>query len=88
MLSERLVRAQPDRVREGLRRRGSAPETYDALERWLALDGERRTLASEHDTLAASKSEPLALRADTGTAQAARRGAARPADAHPQPTSR
>ncbi len=62
MLSERLVRTHPERVREGLRRRGSAPETYDALERWLALDGERRTLASEHDTLAASKSESLALR--------------------------
>ena len=62
MLSERLVRAHPDRVREGLRRRGSAPETYDALERWLALDAERRALASEHDTLAASKSEPWALR--------------------------
>jgi seryl-tRNA synthetase len=62
MLSERLMRAHPNRVREGLRRRGSAPETYDALERWLALDGERRTLASEHDTLAASKGEPVALR--------------------------
>ena len=62
MLSERLVRTHPDRVREELRRRGSAPETYDALERWLALDAERRALASEHDTLAASKSEPGALR--------------------------
>src|SRR5690349_524870 len=62
MLSERLIRTHPDRVREGLRRRGSAPETYDALERWLALDAGRRTLASEHDTLAASKSEAGALR--------------------------
>ncbi|HKW22437.1 MAG TPA: serine--tRNA ligase [Ktedonobacterales bacterium] len=62
MLSERLARTHPDRVREGLRRRGSAPEMYDALERWVALDAERRTLASEHDTLAASKSAPGALR--------------------------
>ena len=62
MLSERLIRAHPDRVREGLRRRGAAPETYDALERWLALDGERRTLASEHDTLATTGGEPSALR--------------------------
>ncbi|HEY1387630.1 MAG TPA: serine--tRNA ligase [Ktedonobacterales bacterium] len=62
MLSERLIRAYPDRVREGLRRRGSAPETHDALERWLALDSERRTLASEHDTQAASGSETEALR--------------------------
>ena len=63
MLSERLIRAYPERIREGLRRRGSAPETLGALERWLALDGERRTLASEHDALAASKSEPSAFRA-------------------------
>jgi seryl-tRNA synthetase len=63
MLSERLVRTHPDRIREGLRRRGSAPETRDALERWRALDGERRTLAGEYDTLAARGGDPSALRA-------------------------
>jgi seryl-tRNA synthetase len=62
MLSERLIRAYPERIRAGLHRRGSAPETLEALERWLALDGERRTLASDHDALAASKSDPSALK--------------------------
>ncbi|HEY7341105.1 MAG TPA: serine--tRNA ligase [Ktedonobacterales bacterium] len=62
MLSERLARTHPDRVREGLHRRGSAPETLDALERWLALDGERRSLANEHDTLAVTGGEPSALK--------------------------
>jgi seryl-tRNA synthetase len=52
MLSERLVRSHPDRVRQGLLRRGSAPDTLAALERWLSLDCERRTLAGEHDALA------------------------------------
>lgn len=63
MLSERLVRTHPERIREGLRRRGSAAETLAALERWLALDGERRTLAGEHDTLAAQRGDGSALRA-------------------------
>jgi seryl-tRNA synthetase len=63
MLSERLVRTHPDRVREGLRRRAAEPATLAALERWLALDGERRTLAGEHDTLAAQHGDSLALRA-------------------------
>ncbi len=62
MLSERLVRTHSDRVRAGLRRRGSASETLDALERWLSLDDERRTLASEHDALAVTGSEPSALK--------------------------
>src|SRR5689334_12183791 len=62
MLSERLVRTHPDRIRAGLQRRGSAPETQDALERWLAVDDERRSLASEYDTLAASGGEPGDIR--------------------------
>lgn len=61
MLSERLVRAHPDRVREGLRRRATSAETLVALERWLALDGERRLLAAEHDRLAA-ETDPSAVR--------------------------
>jgi seryl-tRNA synthetase len=52
MLSERLVRSHPDRVRQGLQRRRSAPATLAALERWLAHDDERRALAGEHDALA------------------------------------
>jgi seryl-tRNA synthetase len=63
MLSERLVRTHPDRVREGLRRRAAEPATLAALERWLALDGERRTLAGEHDTLAVQHGDSSALRA-------------------------
>lgn len=63
MLSERLIRTHPDRIYEGLHRRASSSETLDALERWLALDDERRTLASEHDTLAARGGEPSALKA-------------------------
>ncbi|HEX6544557.1 MAG TPA: serine--tRNA ligase [Ktedonobacterales bacterium] len=63
MLSERLVRTHPERIREGLRRRSAEPGTLDALERWLALDGERKTLASEHDALAARGSDLSAVRA-------------------------
>lgn len=51
MLSERLVRSHPDRVRQGLQRRRSAPATLVALERWLSFDDERRVLAGEHDAL-------------------------------------
>ena len=63
MLSERLVRAHPERIREGLRRRAAGMETLAALDRWLALDVERRALASEHDQLAGQGGEPSALRA-------------------------
>lgn len=63
MLSERLVRTHPDRIREGLRRRAAAPDTRDVLERWLAVDAERRSLASKHDAIAASGGEPAAVRA-------------------------
>ena len=62
MLSERLARSHPDRVREGLRRRGAEPESLAALERWLALDAERRALASEHDLLAMQRGDPAALK--------------------------
>jgi seryl-tRNA synthetase len=61
MLSERLVRTHPDRIREGLHRRGSTAETLYAFERWLELDMERRALASEHDTLAVQGGAPSAL---------------------------
>ncbi|MGE5334309.1 MAG: serine--tRNA ligase [Nitrososphaerota archaeon] len=63
MLSERLARSHPDRVRAGLRRRAAEPEALAALERWLALDADRRALAGEHDLLAMQLSDPAALRA-------------------------
>jgi seryl-tRNA synthetase len=62
MLSERLVRTHPDRIRDGLRRRGVESATLAALEQWLSLDSERRTLAAGHDTLAAQHGDPPALR--------------------------
>ena len=63
MLSERLVRAHPERIREGLHRRAAGMEMLAALDRWLALDTERRALASEHDQLAGRGGEPSAVRA-------------------------
>jgi seryl-tRNA synthetase len=39
-------------VRHGLQRRRSVPATIAALERWLALDDDRRSQAGEHDALA------------------------------------
>ena len=53
MLSERLLRTSPDRVRAGLVRRNAGPETLAALDGWLALDAERRALATEYDVQAA-----------------------------------
>jgi seryl-tRNA synthetase len=46
MLSNRLLRDHPDIARAGLRRRGDT-EALHALEEWLRLDGERRTLVNE-----------------------------------------
>jgi seryl-tRNA synthetase len=60
MLSERLVRTQPDRVRAGLVRRNAGSEALAALEGWLALDAERRALAGEHDELALRGGDPSA----------------------------
>lgn len=73
MLSERLVRTHLERIREGLRRRSAEPGTLDALERWLALDGERKTLASEHDALAARGSDLSAVRARLKTVEGEQR---------------
>jgi seryl-tRNA synthetase len=46
MLSNRLLRDHSDVVRAGLHRRGDS-EALHALEEWLRLDGERRTLVNE-----------------------------------------
>jgi seryl-tRNA synthetase len=53
MLSERLLRTRPDEVRAGLRRRHAGAEL--ALAAWLALEDERRAVATEHDRLAAER---------------------------------
>jgi seryl-tRNA synthetase len=53
MLSERWLRAQPEQARDALRRRHADTETLAALEAWLALDAERRTLAARFDAQAA-----------------------------------
>lgn len=53
MLSERWLRAQPEQARDALRRRHADAETLAALESWLALDAERRTLAARFEAQAA-----------------------------------
>jgi len=52
MLSDRLLREHPDDVRAGLRRRHAGAEDGRALDEWLALDAERRALATQRDALA------------------------------------
>lgn len=46
MLSPRLLRDFPDRVRAGLMRRRAGDEALRMLDEWRALDAERRTLAA------------------------------------------
>jgi seryl-tRNA synthetase len=53
MLSERWLRAQPEQAQAALRRRHAGAEAMAALEEWLTLDAERRTLAARFDALAA-----------------------------------
>lgn len=53
MLDMRLIREQPDVVREGLRRRGS----HAPLEEILALDAERRSLLVQVESLKAERNE-------------------------------
>ncbi len=48
MFDLRLIREQPDRVREALRRRGDEPARVDAI---LAVDEERRTSLAELEAL-------------------------------------
>ena len=60
MLSERLLRMRPYPVGVGLLRRNAGAEALSALEDWLALDAERRTLASEYDELAVRTGDPSA----------------------------
>jgi seryl-tRNA synthetase len=54
MLSRDLLRAEPERVRQGL-----ASRNFDvaALDRWLALDGERRSILVEVEELKRQRNE-------------------------------
>ena len=52
MFDPRLIREQPDRVREALRRRGDDPARVDAI---LATDEERRTTLAELEALRAQR---------------------------------
>ncbi|HEY7851095.1 MAG TPA: hypothetical protein VIC27_13570, partial [Ktedonobacterales bacterium] len=52
MLSERWLRAQPEQARAALRRRYADEATLAAFEAWLALDTERRDVATRCDALA------------------------------------
>ncbi len=51
MLDVKAIRQDPDAVRARLAARGAAAETDAAVERVLALDGERRALVAEGDAL-------------------------------------
>jgi len=55
MLSERLMRERPAVVRAGLARRHADAETLATFDTWLALDAERRALATRYDTLASAR---------------------------------
>src|SRR5262245_44093771 len=62
MLSHQLLRDHPEVVRAGLRRRGDTAAS-EALEGWLRLDGERRTLAAKrYGTGLEAQMRALALR--------------------------
>lgn len=67
MLYERALRAHPDDIRAGLRRRHAGPEALRTFDIWLALDAERRALATRYDALAS----PHALASPQGSAAAA-----------------
>jgi seryl-tRNA synthetase len=55
MLDVKLIRQDPDGVRARLAARGAAAETDAAIDRVLALDGERRGLVAEGDGLKARR---------------------------------
>jgi seryl-tRNA synthetase len=55
MLGDRLLREHPERVRQGLRRRHVDAAAEASLDEWLALDAERRALATRLDGLASER---------------------------------
>jgi seryl-tRNA synthetase len=52
MLNDRLLREHPEVVRASLRRRHAGGDAERALDRWLALDAQRRAAATRSDELA------------------------------------
>ena len=60
MLDPRLIRANPDRLREAIRLRRVDPNKAD-VDRWLQLDERRRRVQAELDTINAEKKQLAAL---------------------------
>ncbi len=70
MLDVREIRAHPERMREAIRRRRVDPRRAD-LDRWLALDEERRQIQAAIDELNAEKNQLARLgRTDPEAARA------------------
>jgi len=70
MIEAKEVRANPERMREAIALRGVNPEKAD-LDRWLALDDERRRLQAALDTCNAEKKKLASLgRTDPEAARA------------------
>src|SRR5688572_4692239 len=60
MLEPRLIRANPDRLREAIRLRGVDPAKAD-VDRWLLLDEERRRVQTDLDTVNSEKKRLASL---------------------------
>jgi seryl-tRNA synthetase len=71
MLDERLARARPEVVRDGLRRRHAGAAIETAFAAWRALDEQRRALAGERDRLAQASARGSADRHALEAAQRA-----------------
>ncbi len=57
MLDPHLFASDPERVRASLRRRHAAPDTFDAVERLVALNTARRAASAEADSCRAVRNE-------------------------------
>jgi seryl-tRNA synthetase len=73
MLNDRLLREHPEVVRAGLRRRHAGDEAERALDRWVALDAQRRATATRAGefarSIAAARRELKAEPDSPGTAE-------------------
>jgi seryl-tRNA synthetase len=70
MIDARKARAEPDRLKEIIRLRKVEPSKAD-VDRWLALDGDRRALQQQIDSLNAERKTVAALgKTDTDAARA------------------
>lgn len=58
MLNDRYLRAHPDEARALLRCRHAGIEAERLLDQWLALDAQRRAVATRHDALASMLAAP------------------------------